>query len=182
MLKTNQAIKPINVGQAQTISHINSHQAQWLLAHGISVTMVIWSTPIMSCRGERAKDGRFDENPDGPEWIAFEEIHDSVFWQPLTGEIATDTGRAFALGEELIDNPATTAFDQNLNIYAGPLEWLQCERRGIVVLNWKIAFDRLRDVTRVAVAEELLGTYKRCMRPLHMPKLFVLPGSGGLVS
>ena len=137
---------------------------------------------IMSCRSERAKDGRFDENPDGPEWIASEEVHDWVFWQPLTGEIATDTGRAFALGEELIDNPATTAFDQQLNIYADPLQWLKNEGRGIVVVNWKFAFDRLRDVTRVAVAEELLGTYKRCMRPLHMPKLFVLPNLGGLVS
>ena len=177
-----QSLSRISLGSIMKLHNLKQTQIDCFLLKGDSANAIICPTAIMTCRGERAKDGRFDENPDGPEWIAFEEIHHSVFWQPLTGEIATDTGRAFAFGEELFDNPATTAFDQNLNIYAGPLEWLQCERRGIVVLNWKIAFDRLLDVTRIAVAEELLGTYKRCMRPLHMPKLFVLPGSGGLVS
>lgn len=172
----------ISLGSIMKLHNLKQTQIDWFFANGVSPRAIICPTAIMTCRGERAKDGRFDENPDGPEWIAFEEVHDWVFWQPLTGEIATDTGRAFALGEELIDNPATTAFDQHLNIYADPLQWLKNEGRGIVVVNWKFVFDRLRDVTRVAVAEELLGTYKRCMRPLHMPKLFVLPNSAGLVS
>lgn len=71
-------------------------------------------------------------NPEGPQWLVFAEEHDLVFWQPVTGEIATDAGRAFALGEEAIGNPATTAFDRWLNIYADPLEWLRNDRRGIV--------------------------------------------------
>ena len=177
-----QPLSRISLGSIMKLRNLTQTQIDWFDANGVSHHAIICPTAIMTCRGERAKDGRFEENPDGPEWFAFEEVYDWVFWHPLTGEIATDTGRAFALGEELIDNPATTAFDQHLNIFAGPLEWLQHECRGIVVLKWQFAFDRLRYVSRVAVAEELLGTYKRCMRPHSMPKLFVLPNSEGLVS
>ena len=154
---------------------LKQHQIDLLLARGVLATAIIHPTPIHTCRGERAKDGRFDESPEGIEWLAFEEQHGLVFWNQHSGEIATDTSRAFALGEELIDNPATTAFDQHLNIYDNPMEWLLNGRRGIVVVKWELAFDRLRDVASVAVAETVLATYRRHMRPQHIPKLYVLP-------
>jgi hypothetical protein len=150
-------------------------EIDWLIARGVSPAAIIHPSLIMTCRGSRAKDGRFEGDPGGQRWFVFSEQHDLVFWNPLTGEIATDTGRAFALGEELIGNPATTAFDQYLTIFANPLQWLRNERRGIFVLNWQFAFDRLRDVPRIAVAEPLLATYHKMMKPRHMPRLAVLP-------
>ena len=152
--------------------HIN-----WLLAHGVSPTAIIKPAPVMLCRGERARDGHFDENPDGNVFLAFEECDDFVFWRPSTGETVTAYGRAFALGEELIDNPATCALGQYLNIFADPLEWLKHERRGIAILNWRLAFERLRWVSRIAVAEALLPTYRRYMKPIRMPDLAVLPAA-----
>ena len=150
-------------------------QIDWLLDRGVSPSAISQPTLMKTCAGQRAKDGRFDVEPEGHQWFVFEEEHDLVFWQPVSGEIVTETGRAFALGEEFIDNPATTAFDQHLNIYTDPLEWLQHERRGIVVLKWQFAFVRLRDVPRIAVAEPLLPTYRHHMRPQRMPRLAVLP-------
>ena len=154
----------------------------WLLAKGVSPKAMIktWSgqsSLVVSAQGERGSDGRFDPDPEGKNWFVFEEENDKVFWHPKSGEIATLEGRSFALGEEMIDNPATTAFDQYLNIWADPLEWLQHERDGIVVINWSFAFDRLRDVTRIAVTQSMLTTYQRNMKPPHMPKLAVLPGT-----
>ena len=131
----------------------------------------------MASQGECAEDGRFDPDPEGKVCLVFEEPDDKVFWHPKSGALATFEGKAFALGEHLIDNPATTAFDHWLCIYADPLEWLQCERDGIVVIKWDFAFDRLRDVTRIAVSEPMLATYKRHMRPRHMPRLAVLPSA-----
>lgn len=155
--------------------NIKWEQAQWLLSKGVSPSAIFHPTPIMTCRGKRAQDGRFDEDPEGPYWLAFLEEYDRVFWQPRTREAATEIGRSFALGEEQIGNVATTAFNRYLNIYADPLQWLQNERHGIVVLRWQFAFDRLRDVPRVAISSSLLTTYNRMMKPLHMPKLAVLP-------
>ena len=133
-------------------------------------------TSTWTATGICAEDGRFEEG-EGRPFLMFEEEYDFVFWQPRTGELATEMGRSFALGEELIDNPGTTALDQWLNIFADPLQWLQHERNGIVVLNWGDAFERLRDVTRIAVAETILSTYQKHMKPKHMPRLAVLPKS-----
>jgi hypothetical protein len=152
----------------------------WLMDKGVSPKAMIqaWSgnsCPIMATRGERGADARFDPDPHGKNWFVFEEEKDLVLWHQKNGELATNEGRSFALGEEMVDNPATTAFDQYLNIYVDPLEWLQCGRDGIVVLQWTFAFDRLRDVTRIAVAQPLLATYRKSMHPARMPKLAVLP-------
>ena len=150
-------------------------QAKWLLRQGVPPAAILRPTPIMAVRGERARDGRFDHNQDGPLWMAFIEENDMVYWNPANNKVATDVGRVFALSEDLIDNPATTAFDRYLNIYTDPLQWLQNGRRGIVVVNWPMAFDRLRYVTRIAVAEILLPTYRYHMRPRNMPTLAVIP-------
>ncbi|WP_244602960.1 hypothetical protein [Mesorhizobium delmotii] len=130
--------------------------------------------PILLARGERATDGRFEDVDTGPRWFVFEEAEDVVFWQPRTGQLATSMGRAFALGEDAIYNPGTFAFDNHLNIFADPLEWLRARRDGCIVLDWTRAFDRLRDCPRISVAEEVLLQYRRHMKPPHMPDVYVL--------
>jgi len=158
-----------------TVAPLTQPAIDWLLSQGVSPRAIIKPTPIWAATGTRAEDGRFDEDPEGKQFLAFEEDHDLVFWQPRTDELATAEGRAFALGEKAIDNPGTTAFDRWLNIHANPLDWLRHGRDGVVVLRWEFAFDRLRYVDRIAVAEPLLTTYRRNMKPTNMPKLAVLP-------
>ena len=163
--------------QGLNLTNLKQEQIDWLLTRGVLPAALIQPSSIMTCRGERARDGRFDENHEGPQWFVFEEQYDLVFWNPATGEIATDTGRAFALGEDLIYNPATTAFDCWLNLYSDPLEWLCHKRKGIVVIKHGWAFDKLRDVLRVAVVEAMLPVYRKMMKPPHMPQLAVIPNS-----
>jgi len=129
-------------------------------------------------RGVRAPDGRFDPQPEGRGFIAFDQGDDVVLWQPNTGELATWQGRAFALGENAIISAATYSFDNCLVIHADPLEWLtDLHGSSIVVLDWSQAFDRLRDAPRVAIAEELLPLYQQHMRPPRMPELFIIPNN-----
>ena len=150
-------------------------QIDWLLRRGVSPEAMLQPTHLGVAHGNKTKAGIFEAETEGPTWFAFEEPYDVVFWNPKDGAIAYDTGRAFALGEPLIDDPWSTAIDCWLKIFADPLQWLQHERRGLVVLNWSMAFDKLRDVPRIAVAEDILPTYRKMMRPPRMPTLAVLP-------
>lgn len=159
------------------IKNLTQPCIDWLLARQVAAKDIIVPSSVMASQGKCAKDGRFDPDPDGKICFVFEEPDDKVFWHPKSGALATYEGRPFALGEHLIDNPATTAFDHWLCIYTDLLEWLQCERDGIVVIKWDFAFDRLRDVTRIAVSEPMLATYKRHMRPRRIPLLAVLPST-----
>ena len=114
--------------------------------------------PLLVAHGDVAADGLFETDASGERWFAFDEfeVGDTVFWHPRSGRLASWTGRAFALGEQIIDEAATYSFDCALNIFDGPLAWLRARRDGIVVLDWSRAFDRLRDAPRVAIAEPLL--------------------------
>ncbi|PKA39651.1 hypothetical protein CWR43_30770 [Rhizobium sullae] len=145
----------------------------WLLQAGVPLRALSKPAPIRLAHGYRALDGLFDEDPSGPAWIVFPETHDCIYWQPRSGELASWNG-AFALGEEAICNAGTYSLDRCLNIFSNPLDWLRYRRDGIVVLNWRFAFDHLRDAPRIAVAESLLPVFEQHMQPRRMPAVFVL--------
>lgn len=132
---------------------------------------------MLIATGRMAPDGLFEHDENGERWFAFEEADDFVFWHPGRNRLSAYANRAFALGEAVVDNPATYSFDCNLNIFADPLEWLRANRDGIVVLpqRWPFAFDRLRDAPKIAIAEQLLPLYRRHMKPAHLPELSVIP-------
>lgn len=144
-------------------------QIDWLLKKGVAATTIVEPTPIMMSTGVRTKAGLFDPTPEGKKWLVFEEEFDSIFWQPSTGALASDTGRAFALGQENIQNP----WLEYLDVFPEPLQWLQQGRKGIVIIKWSQAFDQLRDVAAIAVPEALLLKYRRSMRPQHLPRVGV---------
>lgn len=146
----------------------------WLLKNGVPPEAMIHPHIIEVARGHRAPDGIFEPSEDGQDWLAFTEECDRVYWRPATAEIATGSGSAFALGSDDIRNPGVTALGGRLRIHATPLEWLQNNRRGIVVINWRWAFDQLRDVERITVPEDLLETYLKHMKP-RLPDLAVIP-------
>lgn len=147
-----------------------------LFRSGVSVMTLIRPEPMQIARGYKAHDGLFEPHPSGDRWYAFpvSAADDIVFWQMETGKNATWTGRAFALGEEIIGEASTYSFDCALNIFSDPLDWLRARRDGIVVLDWNRAFDRLRDAPRIAVAAEILPIYRRHMKPARLPENFVL--------
>lgn len=148
-------------------------QLKWLTTQGVSWASLATPEVIRSAKGIRAPDGYFEPG-NGSIWLGFPEVEDTIFWQPRTGELATWTGRSFALGEAVISNPGTYSMDGRLNLFPDPLDWLRAGRDGIVVRDWSRAFDQLRDVPRIAVHGHLLKTYQQHMRPRHMPQVFVI--------
>lgn len=154
---------------------LSEAQTKWLSTKAVPPRALQEPTPILSAAGRRLKEGYFEPTPEGRKWLVFQEELDLVYWQPGTGEIASDTLRAFALGEENLQNPWATALDRYLNVFEDPLEWLRDSRRGIVIIKWKEAFDRLRDCPALAIPEALISKYKRFMRPPFLPRLAVRP-------
>jgi len=63
------------------------------------------------------------------------EVIDIAAWQPRTGQLATRRHAGFAIGQEGIFNPATYFADGVLQVHETPLQWLQAEREGIVILR-----------------------------------------------
>ncbi|RLP22753.1 hypothetical protein [Mesorhizobium sp. YM1C-6-2] len=151
------------------------NEIDWLLSREVSTFALVRPMAIMVAVGDLGQDGHFEGADTGARWLAFEQERDLVLWQPRRRLLVSECRRAFALGEDIVDNPGTYAFDCNLNIFADPLEWLRANRDGIVIIDWRRAFDRLRDVPRVAIAEALLPTYRQAMRPGRMPELLVIP-------
>jgi hypothetical protein len=148
-----------------------------LLRTGVDIMSLARPWAMKVAHGHAAQDGLFEPDASRDRWFAFEEteVDDVVFWHWPTGELTTWCASAFALGEEVIEEAATYSFDCSLNIFDSPLDWLRARRDGIVVLDWARAFDRLRDVPRIALAESLLPLYRRHMRPARLPELFILP-------
>lgn len=146
----------------------------WLRACGVPMRAIIRPQPIRRSHGFRAADGRFEIDANGPVWFTFIESEDVIFWRPKSGELSTWAGRSFALGEAAIGNAATYSFGSALHIYADPLSWLIHDRNGTVVLDWRHAFDQLRECPRIAVDDRLLSIYRRYMRPARMPDVFLL--------
>lgn len=124
-------------------------------------------------RGFRAHDGRFDENCDGHTWLAFEEPDDVVLWCPFNDQVASYDGRAFALNEAAIGTASTYALDDYLIIHDSPRGFILSGGKGIVVLDWHRAFDKLREAPRIAVDEAVLPLYRKFMAPPRMPKVAV---------
>ena len=148
----------------------------WFATQGVPRQTLMRMIGLHTVRGTRGADGRLDPDPNGQEFLAFREesADDLVFWCPRTNEFASLRGRAFALGEDNVADSTTYQFDAHLHVHADVLSWLRDEGRGIVVTDWSRAFDRLRDVPRVAVAERLLPFYREAMKPKRLPELSVI--------
>lgn len=151
----------------------------WLNGFGVPTSAIIRPDLIRLAHGFKAHDGFFEPDKSGPAWFVFAEPEDAIFWRPEADELARWTGRAFALGEQAVDNAGTYSLGHCLHVYRSPLHWLKAGRDGIVVIDWERAFDELRHCPRVAVDENLLPVYSRHMRPCRLPEVYVLPERRG---
>jgi hypothetical protein len=151
----------------------------WFRRAGIDIMALARPSAMQMATGHAAHDGLFEPDPCGDRWFAFCEFgaDDVVFWHRQTGKFASWSGRVFALGQDIIGEAATYSFDCALNVFENPMDWLRSGRDGIVVLpnRWPMAFDRLRDCPRIAVAERLLPLYRRHMQPTSIPELLIIP-------
>lgn len=159
---------------ALKLEPIGAAQFLWLHRQGVSASLLASMAPVQVATGYRGADGKFEPGP-GETFVVFEEPDDLIFWQPKTSELLTWNGRSFALNEAHIWNPATYSFDANLNVFSDVLDWLRADCDGVVIIDWSRAFDQLREAPRIAIAENLLKTYRTSMQPRRMPTLSVIP-------
>ena len=90
---------------------------------------------------------------------------DVALWSARSGTAEALRGAAWAIGQDTALNPDVTALGGSLRIHKTPLQWLQANRRGIVILRWEGAFDGLRFVERVSLSKSLAPAYRQAMRP-----------------
>lgn len=86
------------------------------------------------------------------------------------GHVAAWFGREPMLGAENILKPR---LDEQLFVHETPLEWLRAGRDGVVILNWRVAADRLAGVS-LAAPNVSFGQTLRARLTRPSPKVFIL--------
>jgi hypothetical protein len=72
------------------------------------------------------------------------EATDLIAWQPRTGQLGSWRSYAWGLGQEEALCPRITDHD-GLHVWRTPLQWLQANRRGVVIFRPRLAADLLAD-------------------------------------
>ena len=171
------------------------HQIAYLLELGISPWDIIQPEPLSVAIGRQAEGGFFDhQTPDDPKmasWLAIQasylEFVDVVYAQPTTGEFACEYGRAWALGQDILENPGATALNQAIRVFPGVISWLRGGRQGLVIIRYEQLFDRLRDAGVERVETDDLNLKKKLehyLQPRRFTKVSLLqvPSSTAVAS
>lgn len=154
-------------------TRLTIQQLAALDAAGVSRRAIEYPYPLASCRGHCLNNWMFEADPNGPQWIVIPVAWDDwVLWNHQTGKYAFYAYQHFAVGEEWISHPSRIYSGACLEIFATPLEWLAANRRGIVIIDWKQAHDRLRDCHRIAYPKSLSALYHKHMKP-KSPEAFL---------
>lgn len=118
---------------------------------------------------------RFEFDPEGVEVVVlaclseWEEVDDLIAFRPGDpGKVRSYDGRAVFLGEHVVANPATYAFQQPLRVFRDPLGWLKAGGQGAVILDKSRVWRRLLDVPAIAAEDEL---HAKELASLRKPQL-----------
>ena len=144
-------------------------ECRWLVQQGVDPDALAQPTPIRAAPVRFFRHA-FDLADDGERALIFTEERDAVAWQPRLGRLASWRGAAFALNEEAIFNPATWLMGGALRIHHSPLEWLQADREGIVIVQPRLTFAMLRHCPRLLFASAAHARQVRG-RLEHPPKI-----------
>jgi hypothetical protein len=155
---------------------ISEFETAWLTKRGVSFKALLGDWPVGAANVSFDGKGHFNLADDGERALTFVSFNagvpiDIIAWRPRSGQIASYTGAATFLGDQddLI-NPATW-FDGDLLIHATPLEWLQHDRVGLVIVNFKRAGACLRNVKSVFcrdinVARKIRSAVRAASKPI----------------
>jgi hypothetical protein len=135
----------------------NLAELRWLRGQGVSRSAILCPWPIGAANVKFDGDA-FALDPNGERALTFlvedcGEVIDIAAWQPRTGQLATWLSAAFAIGQEKIFNPATYFADSALRVHETPLQWLQAEREGIVIVRPDLAHAHLANCQRLAFSD-----------------------------
>ena len=147
-------------------------ELRWLLHQGISDTALWPISGATVCFD--LKHGTFELDPAGERTLIFpaedcDDVIDLIAWQPRTGQLASWRGQAFCLGDvDDVFNPATYFDGDALRVHETPLQWLQAEREGIVILRPDLAHAYLANCQRLACSDT--ASARQVERWLQPPK------------
>jgi hypothetical protein len=132
-------------------------EVRWLRSKGVSRSAILRPWPIGATTVKFDGD-TFELDPNGERVLTFlvedcGEAMDIAAWHPRTGQLATWLGAGFAIGQGVIFNPATYFADGALHVYETPLQWLQAEREGIVIVQPDMAHAYLANCQRLAFSD-----------------------------
>ncbi len=128
---------------------------RWLIEQGISDAAMTSPWPPKEARVTFGDSHTFDFDDSGEPALIFRatdhgETIDLVAWQARSGRLASWRGVAFAIGDlDDVFNPATYFGGDSLLVHETPLQWLQAEREGIVILRQDLAHAFLADRQRI---------------------------------
>jgi hypothetical protein len=155
-------------------NNISEFETAWLTKRGVTFKALMGDWPVGAANVTFDGAGHFDLCKDGERALTFVSFNagdpiDIIAWR---GQIASHTGAATFLGDQDdVVNPATWLDGRDLLIHASPLEWLQHDREGLVVVNFKRAGAYLRNAKSVFcpdinVAKKLRRTVKVASQPI----------------
>lgn len=169
---------------------LNQAQADWLTLQGVPAEALMMPTPVGAAQVCFDDDGTFASSASGIGALTFRiqnvegEDIDLAAWSPQTGELGSWYGRAFALGEDQIDNPASYFDGDALRIHADPWAWLRSGRDGICIIKPELIYAMLRNVPRVSFADfEFAQEFERWLKPpAPLVQMFVAIDQEGIAS
>ena len=129
--------------------------ADALFSEGIRAQAVAYPWPVQAARVRFNRDGSFDRDPDG-EWALTFMVTDhgqAIDIAACSAQFGTWLGRGFALGQEQIHAAHSYAFG-GLRVHRTPLGWLKAERKGIVILQPKLAYAYLAHVAHLEAEDD----------------------------
>ena len=156
--------------------HPSEFETAWLTKRGVSFKALMGDWPVGAANVNFDGKGHFDIADDGERALTFVAFNagnpiDIIAWRPRSGQIASYTGAATFLGDQDdAINPATWFNGGDLIIHATPLEWLQHDREGLVIINFKRAGAYLRIAKSVYcpdinVAQKIRRAVKAASKP-----------------
>lgn len=120
----------------------------------------------------------YEPAPGGHAALIVPHVEDGKIVDLVATGFATRTSRTregicTALGTDQID--LAREREGQLRLYADPLEWLQHNRQGACVIDWRAAHHVLADVPAIACSnDKLAARVERALRePVRMPTLYV---------
>jgi hypothetical protein len=146
-------------------------ELRWLRGQGVSRAALLYPWPI-GATNVTFYGNTFEFDSHGERVLTFlvEDIDvvDIAAWQPRTGKLATWLAAGFAIGQEAIFNPATYFAGGALRVYETPVQWLQAEREGIVIVRPNVAHAYLPNCQRLVCSDAAHA--RKVDRWLQLPK------------
>lgn len=170
----------------------------WLLEQGIPGRLTAWASPggfdlilrdaVVFGRGRRFEFARLMRDAELDRVVAYTLLVrdaggaaiDVAAWHPRTGRIATWLGRTGLLG---LDYPCPATADDPLVVYSDPRAWLADERRGVVIVDERLARPELLDAGSIQAADIAHGNkLKAMLERVRLPRIVVPASTVGRIA